>query len=91
VLAVWMAGCEGTHPARIVDPKINTESMNTVLHIFADLRPASCISLLKMDKKFGPPNGLDHLPPVLARRQNHLSTKTGKVPTRTSADCEASP
>jgi len=35
---------------------------------------------------FQPPNGLDHLPPVLARRQNHDSMKTGKWPTHTSAE-----
>jgi hypothetical protein len=32
-----------------------------------------------------PPNGLDHLPPGLARRQNHDSTKNWQMAARTSA------
>jgi hypothetical protein len=36
--------------------------------------------------RFKPPNGWAHLPPFLARRLFHHSTKFGKVPPRTHAE-----
>jgi len=33
-----------------------------------------------------PPNGMAYLPPILARRQNHLSTKFGEMRQHTHAE-----